>query len=320
MYKPRIIIDDRIPYIQGLLDNAADVEYAAYGGITHERLLNADAIIIRTRTKCDNALLDGTSVRLIVTATIGVDHIDLEYCALHRITVRNAPGCNASSVAQWVGEALKIWLQENGSSGCKIGIVGLGHVGSQVKATAERLGFRTMVSDPYKGYDIPLADMARQCRIITFHTPLTSGGDNPTMRMAGREFFANIMPDAYIINAARGGIVVEEELKQWLDGHKDGRCAIDCWENEPRIDRELLRKALIGTPHIAGYSADGKWNGTRMSIEAVNGFFGLNAPLPSPLPKVTARSSYDILRDSNALKNAPEKFEWFRGHYPERRE
>ncbi|MCQ2343625.1 MAG: 4-phosphoerythronate dehydrogenase [Paludibacteraceae bacterium] len=317
--KTKIIIDDRIPYIHGLLDRVAEVEYVAYEEMTRERLMDADAIIIRTRTKCTRKLLEGTAVKLIVTATIGMDHIDLEYCKNHEITVRNAPGCNASSVAQWFGEAIRVWRDENHGTNYKVGIVGLGHVGSRVKKVAERMGLQTMVCDPLKGYMTTLTEIGRQCRVITFHTPLTTTGDYPTIGMASRQFFANVMPNAYIINAARGGIIVENELKKWLKEHSEGRCAIDCWENEPTIDRELLGMSLIGTPHIAGYSANGKWNGTKMSIEAVNVFFGLDAPLPEPLPATTVHQ-YDINIDSKALKEAPDRFEWFRGHYPERRE
>lgn len=317
--KTKIIIDDKIPFIHGLLDNIADVEYAEYHEFTHNRLVNADAIIIRTRTKCTSQLLQGTSVKLIVTATIGMDHIDLTYCKNHGITVQNAPGCNASSVAQWFGAALKFWLNDNPIEPCKVGIIGLGNVGSCVKQVAEQMGFQTMVSDPPKGITTSLYDIAKQCRIITFHTPLTTDCDYPTLGMASHKFFDSVMPDAYIINAARGGIIVERELKEWLKRHPKGRCAIDCWENEPKIDRILLTMSLIGTPHIAGYSADGKWNGTKMAIQAINSFFGTNAPLPAPLPTVS-NSTYDISADSISLKNNPEKFEWFRSHYPIRRE
>ncbi len=340
--RPRIIIDRNIPFIEGILEPVADVTYMPASEMTNSTVRTADCLIVRTRTHCGAALLDDTNIRLIATATIGYDHIDTEYCAAHGITWHNAPGCNASSVQQYIGAALAEWAAAHGTglNGKTVGIVGVGHVGSKVEGLCSMLGMNILRCDP------PRADregpssftsldaIASEADIITFHTPLTTSDPYPTCRMAGSLFFSRLKKRPLIINAARGGIIDEAALMQAMDADRVSGCVIDCWENEPQLDRTLLQRAFIATPHIAGYSADGKATATLMSLTAVNRFFSLGldlsrfAPIPQrQLVKVSEselvnalRASYDIRRDSLLLKASPGKFEYFRSHYPIRRE
>lgn len=365
--KPKIIIDANIPYIRGAFDSVAEVEYLVAKEITHEKVIEADALIVRTRTHCNAELLDNSKVKFIATATIGIDHIDTEYCDTHGIKWTNAPGCNAESVAQWVGSALAVWANKQGCSlvGKTIGIVGHGHVGKRVERLAHKLGMKVLLNDPPLAIDNPnkyvdLHTIASECDVVTFHTPLTKEGEFATYHLADEEFFEIInkrlelhtenisshteftehtesvlLRSPLIINAARGGIINEKAL---LNSLLPTPCsllldyAIDCWEGEPETNAELRQRALIATPHIAGYSADGKYNASQQVIEATAKFFGLQPEAIDGLPpkkttnatndelKDLLLNNYNILADSNALKAEPEKFEYFRSNYPVRRE
>ena len=379
--KKRIIIDANIPYIRGAFDNVADVIYLPAKEITRDMAMEADALIVRTRTRCDANLLEGTRVKIVATATIGIDHIDTAYCDAHGIRWTNAPGCNAESVAQWVGSALAVWANEHNSSlvGKTIGIVGHGHVGMRVERLARRLGMEVLLNDPPKALANPdmyvdLLTIARECDVVTFHTPLTYDGKFATYGLAGKEFFEEIIkkqtPPPHrtstnsgeelrypplIINAARGGIVDEKALLSLLPTPYSllpTPCsllptpysmlptpysmlpdfAIDCWDGEPETNSELRQRALIATPHIAGYSADGKLNATQQVVQAVaialnitpNTIEGLSEKKTTNKEgdelKDELLNNYNILADSDALKAEPEKFEYFRSNYPVRRE
>ena len=365
--KPKIIIDANIPYIRGAFDSVAEVEYLVAKEITHEKVMGADALIVRTRTQCNAELLDNSKVKFIATATIGIDHIDTEYCDTHGIKWTNAPGCNAESVAQWVGSTLAVWANKQGCSlvGKTIGIVGHGHVGKRVERLAHKLGMKVLLNDPPLAIDNPnkyvdLHTIASECDVVTFHTPLTKEGEFATYHLADEEFFEIIkkrsksltenisshteftehtesvlLHSPLIINAARGGIINEKTLlKSLLTPHSSllTDIAIDCWEGEPETNDELRNRALIATPHIAGYSADGKYNASQQVIEAVAKFFGLQPEAIDGLPpkkttnaandelKDLLLNNYNILADSDALKAEPEKFEYFRSNYPVRRE
>lgn len=346
--KPKIIIDANIPYIRGAFDSVAEVEYLVAKEITHEKVIEADALIVRTRTQCNAELLDNSKVKFIATATIGIDHIDTEYCYTHSIKWTNAPGCNAESVAQWVGSALAVWANEHNCSlvGKTIGIVGHGHVGKRVERLAHKLGMKVLLNDPPLAIDNPnkyvdLHTIASKCDVVTFHTPLTREGKFATHHLADEEFFKTLQENNpnntpfLIINAARGGIINEKTLlKSLLTPHSSllTDIAIDCWEGEPETNDELRNRTLIATPHIAGYSADGKYNASQQVIEAVAKFFGLQPEAIDGLPpkkttnttndelKDELLNNYNILANSNALKAEPEKFEYFRSNYPVRRE
>lgn len=340
--KPKIIIDDFIPYIKGVFEPVADVAYLPPKAFTPLAVRQADALVVRTRTRCDGALLASSSVRFIATATIGYDHIDARFCAERGVVWANAAGCNASSVAQYVASALCVWAQTKGIDlrGRTLGVVGVGHVGREVVKVANTLGMNVLQNDPVreqvegKNDFVSLGEVAAQADVITFHTPLTYGGDYATHHLADAGFFAQCARQPLVINAARGGVMDEAALKQAVRRGGVSACVVDCWENEPQIDRELLGLSLLATPHIAGYSADGKAAAAEMSVRAVSRFFGLGldgfrvAQLPpkpvcrcawSDLPQKMLEN-YDVRRDDAALRLQPDAFERLRSAYPMRRE
>lgn len=346
----KIIVDNHIPNIQGLIEPRAEVLYLEPGDITRDVVRDADALVIRTRTRCDAALLDGSRVRFIGSATIGTDHIDLDYCTSRGITVRNAPGCNAPAVAQWVFCAIAAWMRSRdiGSpDGLTLGVVGVGHIGSIVARWGRALGFTVLLNDPPRamaektditektemtdgtetavdGGFLPLEELQRCCDIITVHTPLTRGGQWPTWHLFDQAFLDGLAHCRLILDAARGAIADNEALLGWK-----GDVALDCWENEPNISRELLEKAIVATPHIAGYSREGKQRGTAMMLEALNEFYRWEIPVPTIESPATGAAqvtlagiaaSYDILADTAALKATPAAFESLRNHYAHRQE
>ena len=322
----KVIVDNKIPYIKEAIEKIADeVIFLPGNSITKERVKDADALIVRTRTHCNRELLEGSQVKFIATATIGYDHIDVEYCREAGITWVNCPGCNAGSVEQYVHSVLLVLKREKGLDlkNTTIGVVGVGHVGSRVARMAERLGMKVLLNDPPRadrgeqGF-VDLASIVRECDVITFHTPLNREGDYRTFHLANEDFFFALERCPYVINSSRGEVVDTASLLVALAAGKVKDVVVDTWEYEPRISRELLEVAFLATPHIAGYSADGKANATRMSLEAFCRFFGIEADFCIVPPE--GLSDYDPTRDSEWLKASPEKFEWFRGNYPVRRE
>ena len=263
----KIIADSAIPFLRGVLEPFAEVEYLPGTAISAADVRNADALVIRTRTRCDEKLLADSRVKLIATATIGFDHIDTAWCAAHGIEVTTAAGCNARGVLQWVGAALVHLSRTQGWQPAErtLGIVGVGHVGSLVKAYAEGWGFRVVCCDPPReerercGFRT-LEEVAREADILTFHTPL----DASTRHMADSRLFGLIKPGAILINSSRGEVVDGEALLQSGLGW-----ALDVWEHEPHLDPALLENALLATPHIAGYSEQGKANATAMSVASL---------------------------------------------------
>ena len=334
----KVIIDHKIPYIKEAISRIADeVVFLPGNAFTKEEVKDADALIVRTRTVCNRELLEGSQVKFIATATIGYDHIDTEYCREAGITWTNCPGCNAGSVEQYVHSVLLLLKREKGLDLKKstIGIIGVGHVGSRVKRMAEGLGMKVLLNDPpraEKGESgfVDLETIARECDVITFHTPLSRDGKYATFHLVNDEFLLSLKRTPYIINSSRGEVVDTDALLAALATGKVRDVVIDTWENEPDINQELLDAAFLATPHIAGYSADGKANATRMSLEALCRFFHIEATFDIIPEKVDIHFStdkeeaflqaYNPKRDSEWLKESPQKFEWFRGNYPIRRE
>lgn len=337
----KIIIDNKIPYIKEAVRTIADeIVYAPGKDFTPELVRDADALIIRTRTHCNRELLEGSRVKFIATATIGFDHIDTDYCQQAGIEWRNAPGCNSASVAQYVQSSLLIWksLRNKELSGLTIGIVGVGNVGSKIAKVAQDFGMRVLLNDLPReekegsGSFTSLNKIAEECDIITFHVPLYKEGNCKTFHLADRKFFQSLKRKPIIINTSRGEVIDTDALLEALNNQTISDAIIDVWEHEPDINRELLEKVMIGTPHIAGYSADGKANATRMSLDAICSFFQIkgkyeiNAPAPAS-PIIYAKNHeeallqmYNPTNDSNRLKTQPELFETLRGDYPLRRE
>jgi len=366
----KIVIDSKIPFIHGFAELLGDVSYIDGADIKAENVRDADVLIIRTRTHCNSKLLGNSKVRFIATATIGYDHLDVDFLKKSGIKWTNCPGCNASSVAQYIQNSLLLlaahgcWennhtitppntlvkkLDYDVFKNLTLGIVGVGHVGTQILLMAKKLGFkRIILCDPprakrEKNYEIfsTLNELACNSDIITFHTPLTYKGKNteyPTYHLADENFFSKLRRGAVIINTSRGEVIKTETLKHTLKAGKVRAAIIDTWENEPFIDQELLHMAFIATPHIAGYSADGKSNSTCMALKSVAIFLEKDF---SPFEKICPPSLppnffyypegsgwkiadelrlYDPTRDSLALKENPYYFERLRNNYPLRRE
>jgi len=349
MKRIKVVADDKIPFLRGVLEPVAEVVYLPGGKIRREDLKSADALLTRTRTFCNRELLEGTAVKFIATATIGYDHIDTAYCDAAGIRWCNAPGCNAGSVQQYIVSALvNLAAKHNFALADKtLGIVGVGNVGTKVLQAAHALGMKTVLCDPPRQergcatHFVPLLDLLADADIVTLHVPLNLTGPHKTLQMADDRFFADCRNGVFFLNAARGEVCSGEALKKAIKSGQVSGAVLDVWENEPDIDRELLGLVDYGTPHIAGYSADGKANGTAMVVRALSRFFdlGLDAwTVPQvPLPPETGiklvpgqnetaaihhavNQSYDIAEDCARLRATPEQFEQLRGDYPLRRE
>ncbi len=346
----KVIIDDKIPYIKGALEPFAEVVYLPGSKTTPEDIKDADALITRTRTICNEKLLAGSAVKFIATATIGYDHIDTVYCRRAGIEWTNAPGCNAKSVEQYIASALFVWALERRLKLREktIGIIGVGNVGSKVARFCEIIGMKVLLNDPPRerteGHEkfVSLENIMSEADIITFHVPLNMDGEDATYHMANDAFFSRLVRKPLVINSCRGEVFDTNAVKTALRKGWISDFIADCWENEPDIDREILDMAYLATPHIAGYSKDGKANGTAMSIQAISRFFGLGIdtwqPTEVELPDNTTieidgtrrdeesviaeavLSTYDIEADDEALRANPENFEKLRGDYPVRRE
>ena len=339
----KIVADKYIPFLEGVFEPYAEVVYKDGMEMCREDVADADVMIIRTRTKCNADLLEGSKVRMIATATIGMDHIDLEYCRNHGITVQNAEGCNAGGVLQYVFSALYGMAARKGIKldGATIGIVGVGHVGKKIEAMARYLGFNVLMCDPPRaaaeGSDAfcSLEYLLANSQIVTMHVPL----DETTRGMADEEFFMLMPPGAIFINAARGEILDDNALMQAIP--KLGAVAIDTWNHEPNINLELLEMVDIATPHIAGYSYQGKQNATALAVQAVAKFFGIKelyeyypeADVPDHEPvqldlrdkthgerAAVFQYNYPIFTDDFRFRMEPENFEKLRSEYQYRRE
>lgn len=328
----KVVIDRAIPYIEGIIERYAEVSYLPSEEITAASVHNADALIIRTRTKCNKTLLENSSVRFIATATIGTDHIDMEYCKNRGIEIYSAQGCNARGVLQWVSAALRhIAMYDNRCpKDYTLGVVGVGNVGSLVSQYARHWGFRVMECDPPRqeregGEFYTIEEIAHNCDIITLHTPL----DATTKHLINNNLICSMRPDATIINASRGGVVDNRAVLN--SGH---RYIFDVWEDEPNIPLDILNNAMLATPHIAGYSAQGKANATAMCLKALANHFSL--PLGDWYPTEVKPTSphliswdemcmtlpryFDIEQESSTLKRNPADFEHLRNHYSYREE
>lgn len=346
----KIIIDDKIPYIRGAFEPMAEVLYLPGAKTTPEVARNADAIVTRTRTLCNEHLLAGSTVKLIATATIGYDHIDTEYCQQAGIKWTNAPGCNSKSVEQYIASVLMVWAEAQKLllNELSIGVIGVGNVGSKVAYISELLGMKVLKNDPPRKRNegssefVELDEILEKADIISLHVPLETQGEDATFHLANDLFFNKLKKKPLLINSCRGEVTDTAAVKKALrDGTLSGFVA-DCWENEPEVDKELLNAAFLATPHIAGYSRDGKATGTLMSVKAISDFFGLNlnnwtpsgVELPEhPLIVIDGKGrstqeiiskailhTYDIRNDDVRFRNQPADFEKQRGDYPVRRE
>lgn len=347
----KIVCDDKIPFLRGALEPFAEVVYLPGKQTTADVVKDADALITRTRTICNEALLKGSKVRIIATATIGFDHIDTAWCESNGIVWKNAPGCNSWSVKQYIASVLVSLARRHGLDlgSMTLGVVGVGNVGSKVAEVASLLGMNVLLNDPPRarreGPDkfVSLDAIVERADIITLHVPLSKEGDDATWHLFDGARIASLRADQFLFNSSRGPVVDNRALKAALQAKSIRGAVLDVWEGEPDLDRELIDLLEYSTPHIAGYSADGKANGTTMSVRAVASELGLPledwtaSGVPAPLQPLefTLDASgktkqevlteailytYDVQKDSDALRAAPEQFEKLRGDYQIRRE
>jgi erythronate-4-phosphate dehydrogenase len=346
----KIIADDKIPFLKGALEPFAEVVYLPGKDITQKVLKDADAMLVRTRTKCNEQLLSGTNVRFIGTATIGYDHIDTQYCEKNSIKWTNAPGCNSSSVQQYIASALltvasgySFRLREK-----TLGIIGVGNVGSKVATLGKILGMNVMLNDPPRARKegdkafVSIDRILQEADIVTVHVPLTMTGEDKTYHLFDDISFSKMKKGSWFFNSSRGEVVKTLALKKVFGSSALAGAVIDVWENEPDIDRDLLSKVFAATPHIAGYSTDGKANGTAMVVNSLSSFFNLhlenwypgNVPKPAfseiviegkgkgdeDIIRESVLHTYNIKADDEKFRHSPADFEKQRGDYPLRRE
>lgn len=350
----RIIADQNIPYAEEAFGTLGTVQSVPGRSMTADLVRDADLLVVRSITKVNADLLEGSSVRFVGTCTIGEDHVDKEYLALRNIAFSSAPGCNANSVGEYIVAALLelAQLHRLDLPSLKLGIVGVGNVGTKVYAKAQALGMTCVLNDPplfektgdpkYR----PIEEILG-CDIITFHVPMQKAGPYATYHLADETFIRSMKRDAILINSARGSVVLGSALHGAIERKHLRGAVLDVWEGEPNVDMDLLDAVDIGTPHIAGYSFDGKVNGTVQVYQAACRHLGVTpewepaALLPDPeVPELTVYSDepnpigyavhevYDIIRDDAGMREMlgqPESergqfFDGLRKNYPRRRE
>ncbi len=278
----KILADQNIPFVQACFSSIGQVRTLSGRGLTAEQVADADILLVRSVTKVNEALLAGSRVKFVATATIGIEHVDTDWLAAKDIGFASAPGSNANSVAEYVVAALLSLgrTYDFDLAGRSIGVVGVGNVGSRVAQKCDALGMTVKLNDP------PLArqtgdpayrplDELHDCDILTLHKPLTRHGPDKTFHLADAAFFKSLKQGAFFLNTSRGGVHDTAALKKALAGGTLGGAVLDVWENEPTVDADLLEKVDLATPHIAGYSFDGKVVGMAMIYRAACEHFGL---------------------------------------------
>jgi erythronate-4-phosphate dehydrogenase len=353
----KIVADANIPYVAECFSSIGEVKIVSGREITPAVVADADALIVRSVTRVDSSLLAKSRVRFVGTATIGFDHVDVDYLAQNNIGFASAPGSNANSAAEYVIAALLEIGQKHKTKldGKSIGIIGVGNVGSRVAKKAMALSMNVKLNDPPLQRQtgapkyLPIEELF-DCDFLTLHTPLTYDGVDKTFHLADKKFFQSLKQKCVFINASRGAVVDSVALKSAIKTGQLKAVALDVWENEPNIDTGLLEMVDIGTPHIAGYSLDGKITGMIMIYKAVCDFFGLQAKydvkdfLPEPvMPQLiinpdsgdeqevlrnAVQKIYNVTEDDHKLREIIEEsakkrgkfFDGLRKNYPVRRE
>jgi erythronate-4-phosphate dehydrogenase len=344
----KIVADHKIPFLEGVFEPFAEVAYLPGDKIKKAHLKDADALLTRSITQCNNELLEGTAVKLIASATIGDDHIDKEFCLSNNIKWTIAQGCNANAVVQYFTSAL-LSVSEKAGIVLKdktIGIIGVGNIGSKVEKVCRAMGMKVLLNDPprerleSKLNFTDLEIIQKEADIITFHVPLTFGGSYKTFHLFDSTFADKLSKPIILINTSRGPVTDSEALKYAKEQGKISYLILDVWEGEPHFDPDVLKLATIGTPHVAGYSIEGKAKATEMVVQSVSEFFHL--PLKNWKPDLglkneileidltdlneqqslqkVFRAVYDIQKDDGLLRNNPSEFERLRGSYIFRRE
>jgi len=348
----KIVIDEKIPFIKGALEPWAEVVYSPGSLINRSMVADADALIVRTRTRCDSQLLRGSRVRIIASATIGFDHLDTKWLEAEGIKWVNAPGCNSGSVMQYIVASL-FYLASKKSLDLRsltLGVVGVGNVGSKVVTAATKLGTKVLQNDPPRKRQeglkdfVPLDKVLAESDILTLHVPLTLEGRDRTHYLINGQNLGQMKKDCILINTSRGEVVDNTALRIALETNVLDGSVLDVWEGEPEADTKLIGLSDIATPHIAGYSVDGKANATVTAVRQVCSW--LNIPLHDWLPKAlpeppvpvidltplentytphgmaakAVKHTYPIEEDDQLFRDNPGKFEYLRDNYRKRRE
>ncbi|QEY63978.1 4-phosphoerythronate dehydrogenase PdxB [Metapseudomonas lalkuanensis] len=352
----RIVADENIPLVDAFFGGLGDIRRLPGRAIDAAAVADADLLLVRSVTRVDSTLLAGTPVRFVGTCTIGTDHLDLEYFARAGIGWSSAPGCNARGVVDYVLGSLLVLAEDEGVdlASRTFGVVGAGQVGGRLVDVLRGLGWRVLVCDPPRqavegGDFVDLETIIRECDAISLHTPLDAGGEHPTYHLLDTGRLERLRPGAWLLNASRGAVVDNQALRAVLERRSDLRAVLDVWEGEPQADVALAQLCRIATPHIAGYSLDGKLRGTAQVYQAWCRFSGqaesvrLDELLPAPwLDELTldagtdpnwalatlCRAVYDPRRDDADFRRSlagdegqrRAAFDVLRKHYPVRRE
>ncbi len=293
-----IVIDKNIPFVGQIFEPFFEVKYLPYQEINQAAVRQADVLLIRTRTHCNQALLQDSNIKLIVSATIGTDHLDTQYLESAGITWRNVPGCNATAVVQYVFTALSVFSTKTAQplDGKVLGVVGVGNIGRKVVEGAEKLGMKVLCCDPLRQQQenlphfVDLQTIAENADIVTLHTSYTQHGNFPTYHLLNQDFFNRCKTNLWLVNTSRGEVIDEVALLKALsDNSKIAQIALDVWEGEPQITHQNLPYLVnIATPHIAGYSLRGKINASRQAVQQIADFHQLPLQFTTPhLPVVT---------------------------------
>jgi erythronate-4-phosphate dehydrogenase len=344
-----IIADDKIPFLKGILEPYAKVVYLPGASISPHDVKDADGLIVRTRTKVNQSLLEGSRVKAVVSATIGTDHLDISWLEANNIIWANAPGCNSGSVKQYIASVFAaLELNYFPLRGKTLGIIGVGNVGSKVAKAGEAFGMKILMNDPPRKekepdfQNVDLNVLLQMSDVVTFHVPLTREDKYPTYHLLNDTTLMMMKRGSVLINSSRGEVVEQRVLMKGISSELISHAVLDVWENEPDISEELQERLMIGTPHIAGYSVDGKANGTAAAVRFMSQQFGFGIDdwSPDELPRFenmslsikdnddrlnlklakAVVSTYDVTEDAQRLTKHPEDFEYLRGNYPVRRE
>jgi erythronate-4-phosphate dehydrogenase len=327
-----IVADENIPEVELAFAELGKVTLRPGREIEREHLQDCQCLVVRTVTTIDQSLLQDTPVEFVGTATIGTDHVDLGYLDRNQIGFSNAPGCNAEAASEYVISGLFALSEHRAFNpfDLKAGIVGFGNVGSRVYQKLQALGIETLVNDPPLAAQgstdqefVDLDTIIGECDLITLHVPLTRQGDHPSYHLLDGSRLENLRQNCVLINAARGPVVDNRALLKVLQERDDLIVFLDTWENEPSILSELLDSVSLATPHIAGYSVEGRLRGTQMILDAACDFFGTSPrwQMSQNLPDTISieapdsnndlefwqqlfRDHHDIWQDHLALTNA----------------
>jgi erythronate-4-phosphate dehydrogenase len=350
----RIAADENIPLVDSFFSEFGEIRRLNGRSLTADQLADTDILLVRSVTAVDETLLKGTPVKFVGTATIGTDHIDLDYLQRANVGFASAPGCNAQAVVDYVLSSLSVLIDVRGVSfaDLSVGIVGVGNVGLCLRRRLEEMGVDVVATDPFKDPAVvgPLTSLEEVLKadVVSLHTPLVNDGEFPTRHLMGAEQLLQMKQNACLINSSRGAVVNNAELLAHLRSHNDFEAILDVWEKEPHLDLALMHRCMLATPHIAGYSLDGKMRGTEMIYQAVCEYFGLpmrrklgqflpepgirrvnfsdQVPLNQAL-RTAIRAAYEVRVDDGKMRSAMSRaedvkqtFDQLRRDYPLRRD